>query len=115
MSMDEDAVIRALADLRTTAPPTDLAARCLADAALAREGRTRPAPGPLLTGRMLRDARRVAGRRRWQDQLALCGLAASGIIGVMVGLHDPGAVVIGTASEAAGYLGAYDFQFAGTT
>ena len=114
MSTTETELIRALGDLGRQAPGPNLAARLLADAALeqARQARPAAAAPPLLTARMLRDARRVARGRRWQDRLAWGGLAAAGLAGVMVGLLDPGAMLAGSAADAADYLGAYEFQLA---
>ena len=111
MSTTEEDLIRSLAGLRNDALGPDLAARLLADAALEQARQSRPVPTPLLTARMLRDARDVARGRRWQDRLAWSGLAAAGLVGVMVGLLDVGAVLGGGTADAADYVGGYEFQF----
>lgn len=114
MSTTEDDLIRSLADLKRGELGPDLAARMLADAALEQARRCPTAAPPLLSARMLRDARRVARARRWQDRMAWSGLAAAGIAGIMVGLLDPGALINDGTAAAAEYIGGYDFQLAGT-
>jgi hypothetical protein len=112
MSTTEEDLIRSLGGLRNDALGSDLSARLLADAALEQARQSRPVPTPLLAARMRRDARSVARGRRWQDRLAWSGLAAAGLVGVMVGLLDPGAMLRGSAADAADYVGGYEFQLA---
>ncbi|CAM4390472.1 hypothetical protein [Palleronia rufa] len=115
MSTSDDDLIAGLRALKGRGAPDALLARVAADAALEAARRSRPVPSALLMARIARDARRVAAGRRRSGRLALGGLAAACLVGVVLGAVDPGGMVSGAlpsgvAVEDLG--GGYEFQYA---
>ncbi|SPJ23013.1 hypothetical protein [Palleronia abyssalis] len=113
MSMNDDDILRGLADLKQGDGADDLVARSLVDAALEHARRTPPGPSDLLVARMTRDARRASQQRRWKDRMAWTGLAAACLVGLGVGLADPGGLIGGASYAPDGIGGGYEFEFAG--
>ena len=115
MSTNDDDLTADLRGLGPTRAPDALLARIALDAALESGRRDAPVPSELLMARIARDARRVADRRRRSGRMALGGLAAACLVGVLVGAVDPGGLLDGAlpAAYAAEDLGGgYEFQYA---
>ncbi|WP_148085630.1 hypothetical protein [Palleronia sp. THAF1] len=111
--MNDDDLIAGLRGLKSDASG-DLMERVLADAALEAGRRDHPKPSELLMARVMRDARTTAGARRRRDIAAWGSLAAACVMGLAVGLGDPGGYIAGATfgSDFTDVAGGYGFQYA---
>ncbi len=115
MRTNDDDLIRALGGLRDAGAPDGLLARSLADAAFEAAKRERPMVSEVLMARIAGDAREVARRRRRQGWGALGGLVAASVLGMAIGVADPGGLIAGVLQSDSAYddlVGGYEFQVA---